>query len=196
MGACGARLGHAQGSRIPLRAPCRPPFPPSHSRCLRRSRGPHTRPCPQHASLAPALSPLTLSPRTPSPPHPPHPVTPLQSITPIALQAPAAFTQTPAWRRARTRGAAPSPASLTLVHSHAKVPNPRAGAASGRLWMPNQHDSDTLRPADVTVYVSGQGGEALDALEAHLRVQETETLHAVIVVGPLCSDSSWLRWAG
>ncbi len=62
------------------------------------------------------------------------------------------------------------------------------------VWVTNQHESPLVRPADVAVYVASDSVADLDSLFVHLAVQETETLHAVIVLGPLCRDDSKLRW--
>jgi hypothetical protein len=61
------------------------------------------------------------------------------------------------------------------------------------VWMTNQHLSPLVRPADVAVYVSSDTERDLEDLAVHLAVQETETLHAIIVVGPWCPDDSRLR---
>jgi hypothetical protein len=65
------------------------------------------------------------------------------------------------------------------------------------VWQSNQHNSPLVRPADVAVYVSSGTRAALDAVEVHLAVQETETLHALIFIGPVCTDNSQSRcvWA-
>ncbi len=57
-----------------------------------------------------------------------------------------------------------------------------------------QHDSDELRPADVSVYVLDVASEAqLGEFERHLAVQATETLHALFVYGQVCEDTSTVR---
>lgn len=61
------------------------------------------------------------------------------------------------------------------------------------MWIANQHLSPLVRPADVAVYVSSDTQGDLQDLEVHLAVQETETLHAIVVVGPWCRDKSRLR---
>jgi hypothetical protein len=82
----------------------------------------------------------------------------------------------PAWKRDPH-----APSSLTRVFSTDTVPDPRT---AGAYWQANQHDSPVLRPADVAVYVASTR-TARAALQ-HLAFQANETLHAVMVLGPVC----------
>ncbi len=90
----------------------------------------------------------------------------------------------PAWARAAARGG-PLP---TRTFSAAAVPD-----VSEARPVPNQHDSPVLRPADVAVYVVDAGTVA--AAVAHIGAQMVETLHAIVVVGPVCDAGGTLRCA-
>jgi hypothetical protein len=59
------------------------------------------------------------------------------------------------------------------------------------MWESNQHDSDSLRPSDVSVYFLQRCNAAnLKVFQHHVTVQTNETLHAIIVYGDVCSMSS------
>jgi hypothetical protein len=100
----------------------------------------------------------------------------------------------PAWqqRLARRDSEPYDAARRTRLFSVASVPD-----VSRVAWVANQHDSEVLRPADVSLYVLADDVEArgsdLARFEQHLAVQASETLHAVIVVGPVCHAHSPLR---
>jgi hypothetical protein len=85
----------------------------------------------------------------------------------------------PAWARDPDH-----PAALTRAFSTQAEPDPATAAR-----VPNQHESPTLRPADVAVYAVGPAGD-LDAALAHLAVQAAETLHAVLFIGPVCGGEA------
>ena len=95
-------------------------------------------------------------------------------------------TRGPSWRRR----AVEQQHKLTRVFSTAAVPDFATlnfSEPDRSAWMLNQHDSAHLRPADVAIHVVGPDIEhgALQ-LQTHLRVQVTETLHAVLVLGDVC----------
>ncbi len=88
------------------------------------------------------------------------------------------------WRR---RFNTPLDRRKTRAFNRPDVPDVRGAAITGQ-----QHSSTVLRPADVVVYVGNSGDpEALFAgLSNHLPEQRKDTLHAVMVVGPVCGDFS------
>ncbi len=80
---------------------------------------------------------------------------------------------------------APPHARATRLHTQTTVP-----AVHAVEWQANQHDSELVRPADVAVYVSSSvaGAQAFaESLRAHLAVQGSEVLHAVVLFGYVCN---------
>jgi hypothetical protein len=116
-------------------------------------------------------------------------------------QVPENASRGPTWQR----GGADGPVGhtcYTRVYSDPTLPDLTSGMDTQAgptnapspipqaVWEANQHQSSLVRPADVAVYVVGDSRAGLKELKAHLVVQETETLHAILVVGPLCRDDS------
>lgn len=129
-------------------------------------------------------------------PHPvPHPV----RIPPHLHQVTANMHRGPVWRRS----ALPPAHRHTRVYSVAGIPDlgaspepPRRLSPDGPVWRANQHSSPSLRPADVVVYVGpGDGSPSEEgSLVGHLRVQASETLHAILVLGAVCGPASTLAY--
>ena len=94
----------------------------------------------------------------------------------------AAAAPTPSWARFQT------PGRETLVWSTPVVPD-----VATVEWVANQHDSAVLRPGDVTVYVIDDSDTAVSAALRHMEMQGNETLHAMIIHGPVCDPTGPLR---
>lgn len=119
---------------------------------------------------------------------------------PLQTQVPEPMASGPTWRQPRNISE-----WFTKVYSNPRLPNLSLGlenqtgppfVSTGEphpIWVTNQHLSHVVRPSDVAVYVTSDSSGDLDDLEVHLAVQETETLHAIIVIGPWCTEDSRLK---
>lgn len=77
-------------------------------------------------------------------------------------------------------------------------PSRAAMEAGHPVWRFNQHESPVLRPADVAIYVGASNGAhdaaGDSALVVHMGSQAPETLHAIVVLGDVCSEGALLAY--
>jgi hypothetical protein len=92
----------------------------------------------------------------------------------------------PLWRRLELPPAERT-TRVTTTTMPAVSADEAAAARTVKYHADAGHDSDTLRPCDVAVYgVPSDDGE-VQWMADHLRVQSTETLHAIVLIGSRAS---------